>query len=959
MKRRLLFNSAAISALMACGASAQVVNFHDAANNALSFPGVGYSELYAGQGAYPDPGNNIWNGFGGYGGYQTTDVYSGEAGSGSVWPQPVGNPGNPYALYDSTSSSPISSTGPALFDYATGSSSASGNSTSGSQWTPITLASVTYAGDNGNIGNNNGGIQNGAPAFLLGVAATNSLNSATNGGSGIPNVTVVLGTVPAGTNTYGLYVYGANHANDSGTTFSLAAANGGNAHNGISSTLNSQNGVPAPTFVEGQNFVIFENVTPDSSGDITITGAPNAQAGAGNTNVTGEADFNGLQIIINPLPTAVGLNAAANAYPGQNATFSFSPVFAGEATKAPGYQWQFSSNGGANWAPVGGNSNTLTVAAASALNVGLYRCLITNTLTSAVGVTPLASLSLLGSGTNVLQPTDKVFDFNNAVLDSPDTNDEVFNSVPPPFNKGVTNVFDGTLNSYESFGSNDSSAPFLGPVGFIVRPQLSPSVVTGIRIFTSGSHPEDDPSDYVLQGSTVGTNGPWVTISSGALALPLARNIGGGAPINITNQALQEIDFTNTQYEVAYQLSFNDVRNNSAASNGVQVAEVQLLGAVIGPATINSPLAPSLTEVPAGPTGPPVTLSVGANGTGPFSYQWLQNGSMVVQTGSSNSYTFTALPGTNTYTVTISGAIAPSVTSGVATVVGLTNVPPVITLGNGAGWTTNNNGASGFTPPDPSISADQLTLTDGSGEEGASAFYNIPQYIGGFIASFYYLPSGSGNVADGTTFCVQNDGLNTLGAAGGSLGYGGLTSAVGFEINIFANVGRGIALSTNGSTGVYLDVTPVDLFSGNAIYVQLYYAQDNLQVYLEDTVALTTFATNFPVNIPATVGGESAYVGFTGADGGDASTQIVTNFVFSYTSTPELAISAEAGQVVISWPLTVSSLFQLTESTNLTGPWTPVTVPSPTQSGGKNAVTLPNTGSASFYQLELVNTNSP
>ena len=72
MKRKLILGSAVLPALLASGAAAQVVNFHDAANNQLSFPGVGYNELFAGQGAYSDPGNDIWNGFGFEDGYQST-----------------------------------------------------------------------------------------------------------------------------------------------------------------------------------------------------------------------------------------------------------------------------------------------------------------------------------------------------------------------------------------------------------------------------------------------------------------------------------------------------------------------------------------------------------------------------------------------------------------------------------------------------------------------------------------------------------------------------------------------------------------------------------------------------------------------------------------------------------------------------------------------------------------------
>ncbi len=77
MKRKFLLSSALIPALFATGAMAQVVNFHDDANGDPVSPGVGvtnyYNELFAGQGAYSDPGNDIWNGFGVYNGsYQST-----------------------------------------------------------------------------------------------------------------------------------------------------------------------------------------------------------------------------------------------------------------------------------------------------------------------------------------------------------------------------------------------------------------------------------------------------------------------------------------------------------------------------------------------------------------------------------------------------------------------------------------------------------------------------------------------------------------------------------------------------------------------------------------------------------------------------------------------------------------------------------------------------------------------
>jgi hypothetical protein len=39
------------------------------------------------------------------------------------------------------------------------------------------------------------------------------------------------------------------------------------------------------------------------------------------------------------------------------------------------------------------------------------------------------------------------------------------------------------------------------------------------------------------------------------------------------------------------------------------------------------------------------------------------------------------------------------------------------------------------------------------------------------------------------------------------------------------------------------------------------------------TVPANTFTTSFPINIPATVGGNVAFVGFTGGTGGQTATQ--------------------------------------------------------------------------------------
>ena len=55
--------------------------------------------------------------------------------------------------------------------------------------------------------------------------------------------------------------------------------------------------------------------------------------------------------------------------------------------------------------------------------------------------------------------------------------------------------------------------------------------------------------------------------------------------------------------------------------------------------------------------------------------------------------------------------------------------------------------------------------------------------------------------------------------------------------------------------------------------VQLVYNGTTLTMTITDTVTLATYTTSWPINIPSTVGSNTAYVGFTGGTGGQTSSQ--------------------------------------------------------------------------------------
>ncbi len=68
----------------------------------------------------------------------------------------------------------------------------------------------------------------------------------------------------------------------------------------------------------------------------------------------------------------------------------------------------------------------------------------------------------------------------------------------------------------------------------------------------------------------------------------------------------------------------------------------------------------------------------------------------------------------------------------------------------------------------------------------------------------------------------------------------------------------------------------VDLHSGDVLQVHLTYDGTTLTMTITDTVTNVTFTTSWPINIPATVGGNTALVGFTASTGLQTTTQVIT-----------------------------------------------------------------------------------
>ena len=206
--------------------------------------------------------------------------------------------------------------------------------------------------------------------------------------------------------------------------------------------------------------------------------------------------------------------------------------------------------------------------------------------------------------------------------------------------------------------------------------------------------------------------------------------------------------------------------------------------------------------------------------------------------------------------------------------------PPVPSYETGfaPGTLTLNGGAT--------INGTSLELTDGGQNEQRSAFFTIPVNIQQFNTAFNFQLTKPN--ADGFTFTIQGNSPSAVGGPGGSLGYNGVPESVAVKFDLFSNQGEGsdsTGIYTNGASpmlpSIDLSSTGINFHSGDIFNAQLTYNGVTLTVVITDTVTNASATQNYTINIPATVGGSTAYVGFTGGTGGATAIQQILNWSFS------------------------------------------------------------------------------
>jgi hypothetical protein len=249
----------------------------------------------------------------------------------------------------------------------------------------------------------------------------------------------------------------------------------------------------------------------------------------------------------------------------------------------------------------------------------------------------------------------------------------------------------------------------------------------------------------------------------------------------------------------------------------------------------------------------------------------------------------------NTSFPLVSHRSAATIVIAVLAVFGLAGTASAQVIGFGGstmtGWTPNTNTAGLPSVTGTGTLADVLTLTNPVNSIATSYWFNTAQNITNFLETFTYTQTSNtpNNGADGIALVWQNMGTTALGAGGGSLGFGGITSSAALGLNIYGgNSGSGSQFNnaTSANNGVATTPTPggVNIASGNPINVSVSYRQADgaLTETMTDTVTNATFTRVWRgVSIQGQVGSTTALIGFTGATGGVNAGQTVRNFQFT------------------------------------------------------------------------------
>jgi hypothetical protein len=196
------------------------------------------------------------------------------------------------------------------------------------------------------------------------------------------------------------------------------------------------------------------------------------------------------------------------------------------------------------------------------------------------------------------------------------------------------------------------------------------------------------------------------------------------------------------------------------------------------------------------------------------------------------------------------------------------------------------NGAAAHLGADPSLG---VALTDDAHTaEAGSLFSTTAVAIGSFSTdfSFHFFPGSDGAFGDGLTFTIQRQSPTALGGAGSDLGYGGIPESFAVKIDSVRNDADpsedviGYFSGGNHPLGG-MDISPYVNLHDHDMRARIDYDGTALSIIVNDDTGNTFMRWIWsPVDIRGAIGGETAYVGLTGASGGYAAREVVSSWRF-------------------------------------------------------------------------------
>jgi fibronectin type 3 domain-containing protein len=394
-------------------------------------------------------------------------------------------------------------------------------------------------------------------------------------------------------------------------------------------------------------------------------------------------------------------------------------------------------------------------------------------------------------------------------------------------------------------------------------------------LYTPSAAPPGAPAGLAATPSTNQMSLSWTPSASATSYNVYRSSISGGEGLTPYRTGVTGTSFVDT----------------GVASGGTYFYQVSAVGA--GGESTKSGEA-SATLIPAAPINLTSTVSAGqatltwTPSAGATSYRVYRSsvsggeGSTPIKTGlTSANFTDIGLIANTTYYYQVTAVNAAGESARSSELAVVTNKPGLNFASGFAGAGTQltlNRSAK--------INGSSLQLTDGGTAETASAFSTNAFDVTRFTTQFNFQLSNA--TADGFTFAIQGVGANAVGAGGGGLGYSGLAKSVAVKFDLYNNAGEGTSstgLYTNGATptnvgSINLIPAGINLRSGHVFSASITYDGTTLKVTITDTSTNVSASQSYAVNIPAIVGGNTAFVGFTAGTGGLSANQNIRSWTY-------------------------------------------------------------------------------